>query len=78
MNTTDQIKTNLISRIKAINDIDVLKALQLYFENTEQEPYQLSAEQKNALAEGEDQIKRGECSSHESVMQEMREWLSKK
>jgi hypothetical protein len=50
MNATDQIKTNLISRIKAINDIDVLKALQLYFETTDQEPYQLSADQKNAIA----------------------------
>lgn len=78
MNTTDQIKTNLISRIKVSNDIEVLKALQLYFETSDQEPYQLSAEQKNAIVKGEDEIKRGERSSHESVMQEMREWLSKK
>ena len=78
MDVTAQIKNNLISRIESSKDLDFLKALQTIFDSSEQELYQLSTEQKEAISKSRNQIENGEFTSHESVISEMKEWLSKK
>ncbi|KAA3642517.1 MAG: hypothetical protein DWP98_13835 [Bacteroidetes bacterium] len=78
MVTTAQIKNNLISRIKDSKDLNFLRALQTIFDASEQELYQLSPEQKDAISIGRKQIKNGQFSSNESVISEMKEWLAKK
>ncbi|MGM0635470.1 MAG: hypothetical protein ACQESK_05355 [Bacteroidota bacterium] len=78
MDSTAHIKKNLISRIKNSKDLDFLKALQQILDTSEQELYQLSTEQKEAISKGSEQIKKGQFSSNESVISEMKEWLSKK
>ncbi|MFB9056356.1 hypothetical protein ACFFU9_06315 [Mariniflexile ostreae] len=78
MDIAAQIKNNLISRIKDSKDLNFLKALQTIFDSSEQELYQLSSEQKDAISIGRKQIKKGQFSSNESVISEMKEWLTKK
>ena len=78
MDMTAQIKNNLISRIKDSKDLNFLKALQTIFDTSEQELYQLSAEQEEVISLGRKQIKNGQFSSNESVISEMKEWLAKK
>lgn len=78
MDVTAQIKNNLISRIKESKDLNFLKALQTIFDTSEQELYQLSSEQKNAISNGRKQIKNDQFTGNESVIPEMKEWLSKK
>ncbi len=78
MDITAQIKNNLISRIKDSKDLNFLKALQTIFDTSEQELYQLSSEQKDAISIGRKQITNGQFSSNESVISEMKEWLTKK
>lgn len=78
MDRTAQIKNSLISRIKDSKDLNFLKALQTIFDTSEQELYQLSPEQKDAVSVGRKQIKNGQFSSNEAVISEMKEWLSKK
>lgn len=78
MDVTSQIKNSLISRIESSKDLDFLKALQTIFDLSEQELYQLTTEQKEAISKGRNQIENGEFTSHESVISEMKEWVSKK
>ena len=52
MDTTSQIKNNLISRIKDSQDLNFLKALQTIFDTSEQTLYQLSPEQENSISIG--------------------------
>ena len=78
MDMTSQIKSNLISRIKESKDLNFLKALQTIFDTSEQELYQLSSEQEDAISIGREQIKKGQFSNNESVISEMKECLTKK
>ncbi|SHG06837.1 hypothetical protein SAMN05444483_104298 [Salegentibacter echinorum] len=78
MDMTSQIKSNLISRIKESKDLNFLKALQTIFDTSEQELYQLSSEQEDAISIGREQIKKGLFSNNESVISEMKECLTKK
>ena len=77
MDTADQIKNNLISRIEDSEDLNFLKALQTIFDTSEQPLYQLTSEQEKAISIGRKQIKNGQFSSNESVISEMKEWLVK-
>lgn len=77
MNSTTQIKEKLNSRIKDLNDLSFLKALQTILDSSEQSIYQLSSEQEISILKGREQIKKGEFSRNESVISEMKEWLSK-
>ena len=77
MDMTAQIKNNLISRIKASQDLNFLKALQTIIDSSEQELYQLSHNQKDSISTGRKHINKGQISSHESVISEMKEWLTK-
>lgn len=78
MDLSSQIKNSLIDRIKNSNDLDFLKALQTIFDSSDQGLYELSEEQKVAIAEGKEQIKRGEFEKNDKVISEMREWLKTK
>ena len=78
MDTTAQIKSNLISKIQESQDVNFLKALQTLIDTSEQALYQLSPEQENAITIGREEIKNGKSNTNESVMSEMREWLEKK
>lgn len=78
MDMTAQIKNNLISRIKDSEDLNFLKALQTIFDTSEQALYQLSPEQEHSISIGRKEIKNGQFSSNESVISEMKEWLTKK
>ena len=78
MDMTAQIKNNLISRIKNSSDLSFLKDLQTIFDTSEQSLFQLSSEQETSISVGRKQIETGEFSSNESVISEMKEWLTKK
>ncbi|URM37752.1 hypothetical protein [Flavobacterium anhuiense] len=78
MDLTTQIKKNLISRIKDSNDLNFLNALQTIFDSSEQELYQLSNDQKTAIATSRMEIENGNFHKNEEVISEMREWLKKK
>lgn len=78
MDNTAQIKNSLISKIKDCKDLKFLKTLQTIFELSEQELYQLSSDQKNAISVGRKQIKDGQFSNNQTVMSEMKECQAKK
>lgn len=78
MDLTAQIKKNLISRIKDSKDLNFLNALQTIFDSSEQELYELSADQKMAIDNSQMEIKNGNFHKNDEVISEMREWLKKK
>lgn len=78
MDISAQIKNSLISRIKDSKDLNFLRALQTIFDSSEQSLYELTDEQKKSIEIGQSQIKEGKYKSHDQVMSEINEWLSKK
>ncbi len=78
MDTTKQIKNNLISRIQDSKDLNFLKALQTIFDSSEQALYQLSPEENVAIKAGRKDIQNGNFVANETVISEMKEWLQKK
>lgn len=78
MDTTSQIKKNLISRIKESKDINLLNALQTIFDSSEQALFQLSSEQETAIEVGRNEIKNDQFFKNEEVISEMKQWLKKK
>ncbi|WP_294960316.1 hypothetical protein [uncultured Flavobacterium sp.] len=78
MDMTEQIKENLISRIRDSKDMNFLKALQTIFDSSEQSLYELNSEQQSSIETSRNQIKNGTTHKNEDVISEMREWLKKK
>jgi hypothetical protein len=78
MNTTAQLKKNLILRIKNSQDLNFLNALQTIFDSTEQALYQIPIEQQSTIEIGRNEIKNQQFFKNEEVISEMREWLKKK
>ena len=78
MNTTAQIKENLISRIRDSKDLNFLNALQTIFDSSEQALYQLSPEQQSAIEKGRSEIKNGQFFKNKEVISEMKQRLKKK
>lgn len=78
MNTTAQLKKNLILRIKNSQDLNFLNALQTIFDSTEQSLYQSPIEQQSTIEIGRNEIKNQQFFKNEEVISEMREWLKKK
>ncbi|AXP79839.1 hypothetical protein CJ739_743 [Mariniflexile rhizosphaerae] len=78
MDTTAQIKNNLINRIKNSKDLNFLRALQTIFDTSEQALYELSTEQNKAIEAGRHEITNGTYKEHKEVMSEMKQWLTKK
>jgi len=78
MDTTTQIKNNLINRIQTSTDLSFLKALQTIFDSSEQSLYQLSTEQSQAITIGRKEIKSGHFQENKEVISEMKQWLASK
>ncbi len=78
MDSTIQIKNNLISRIKNSKDTNFLRALQTILDSSEQELYQLSKSQTQSIEEGRNQIKNGDFIENSQAIAEIKEWLKKK
>ncbi|MEQ8925982.1 MAG: hypothetical protein RLO81_09240 [Fulvivirga sp.] len=78
MDSSIQLKNNLISRIKSSKDINFLRALQTIFDSSEQSLYELNEQQKKSIEIGREEIKKGNFKEHGQVMTEMREWLKNK
>ncbi len=75
MNTTTQLKNNLITRIKKSNDIEFLKALQTIFDSSSQSLFELSSEHKESINKGREEIKNGEYISNNQVISDIEKWL---
>jgi len=78
MDSSIQLKNNLISRIKNSNDLNFLRALQTIFDSSEQSLYELNEQQKKSLEIGREDIQNDDFKEHGKVMNEMREWLKNK
>ncbi len=77
MDSSIQIKNNLISRIKSSEDLNFLHALQTIFDTSEQSLYELNEQQMKSIEIGREEIQRGDFKEHGQVMTEMKEWLKK-
>ena len=78
MDSSIQLKNNLISRIKNSNDLNFLWAVQTIFDSSEQSLYELNEQQKKSLEIGREDIQNDDFKEHGKVMNEMREWLKNK
>jgi hypothetical protein len=78
MNTAEQIKRNLISRIENSEDLNFLNALQTIFDSSEQALYKLSSDQGEAIENSRVEIGNEKFHKNEDVISEMKEWLKKK
>jgi len=78
MNTTEQIKRNLISRIKDSEDVNFLNALQTIFDSSEQALYKMSSDQESSVEKSRVEIETGKYHKNDDVISEMKEWLKKK
>ena len=56
MNTTSQIKKNLISRIKESNDLNLINKIQSVLDSSENNLYEVSIEQRAAIQIGRSEI----------------------
>lgn len=77
MHNTTQLKRNLIEKIENSEDLIFLQALQTIIESSEENLFELSSEQENSIEIGRSQIAKGELSTHEDVMLEMKTWLKR-
>jgi len=78
MNSTLQLKNNLITRINNSDDLDFLKALQTIFDSSEQSLFKLNEKQNASIQQGRDDIRKGNSTEHDMFMQETKEWLENK
>lgn len=78
MDSSNQLKKSLISRIKSSEDLHLLQALQTLFDRSEQSLYELNEEQKKSIQVGRQEILNGDFKEHGEVMTEMKAWLKNK
>jgi hypothetical protein len=78
MNTTEQIKRNLISRIEDSEDVNFLNALQTIFDSSEQALYKISLDQEFSIEKSRVEVENGKYHKNDDVISEMKEWLKKK
>ena len=78
MDRTTEIKNNLISRIKASEDLNFLKALETLFDASESSLFKLNSEQEKSIALGRKEINNNQVFNNEMVISEMRQWLESK
>jgi len=77
--TTLDLKRDLIQRIAYINDKSVLDAIKSILDSKSKSTiYETTAEQKENIQEGRNQIARGEFFTNEQVEQEIEKWLKEK
>ena len=78
MDTTAQLKMNLISRINDATDLNFLNALLVIFDSSEQSIHQLDELQQLSIEKGRLEIKSGKIHKNDEVISDMRKWLKKK
>ncbi|MDP3914772.1 MAG: hypothetical protein Q8R96_13655 [Bacteroidota bacterium] len=78
MTTINNLREKLTGKINQIERIDLLEYMLQLIENEEDmSPYQLTAEQQNAVAEALDQYKSGQFISDEDADEEISKWINK-
>ena len=77
--STTGLKERLINKIKSIDDEDILaEAYRLLGAGMDsEEPYMLNSEQKAAIGEAREQIRKGNYLTNHESDQEIDEWLNK-
>lgn len=70
-----EIKENLISRIKNSKDLNLLKALQVIFDSSENELYQLNQKQLSSIEQGRKDVIEGKTKDHSEVIKDTKTWL---
>lgn len=76
--STAELKIDLIKKIATITDEAQLKEiLQFLSFQMDQSTFITTDEEKNAIAEAREQIKKGEVSTNRDVQNELMEWLKK-
>ena len=78
MDKTTQIKNNLISRIKASEDLNFLKALETLIDASESSLFKLNSEQEKSIALGRKEINSNKSFDNKMVISEMKRWLESK
>ena len=78
MDSTIQIKNNLISRIKNSNDLNFIRAIQTIFDTAEQELFQLNDAQNKSIDISRAEINKGDYTDNKQVISDIRQWLKKK
>ena len=74
---TSIMKEQLINKISSLKDKGFIEDLyQLLFKNSDQDNvFNLSAEQKRAVAEAREQYRKGEIISNEEIQSTSKKWL---
>ena len=74
------LKEQLIKKIQATTDKDILEEVYRLLEINfnDDEVYHLTTEQKNAIKEAQNQIKKGDYLTEEQANNQVEEWLKKK
>lgn len=75
MDSTIQMKNNLISRIQSSKDVKFLKALQTIFDSSEQSLFELNEQQMESIDVSKNEIKNGESLENSKAISNLREWL---
>jgi hypothetical protein len=78
MTAINNLRDKLTGKINQIERIDLLEYMLQLIENEENIiPYQLTAEQQNAVAEALDQYESGQFISDEDADKEISKWINK-
>jgi hypothetical protein len=77
--TVIELRKKLIGKINRIKNDKILEEIYRLIENeeTDLDVYLLSTDQKNAIAEAQQQIKNGDYLTDEQADKEIDEWLNK-
>jgi DICT domain-containing protein len=77
--STLELRQLLIEKIQTTDDTDLLQEATRLFDvaAAEQEVYVLSVSEKEDIATARQQIKNGECFTHEQANQLVNEWLNR-
>lgn len=78
MDSTIQIKNNLILRIQNSNDLNFLTALQTIFDSAEQELFKLNEFHEKSIEISRAEIKNGKFTENSKAISETKEWLKKR
>lgn len=75
MSAITELRLELISKIKMIEDEDQLKILLSWLDDVSTKPYALSVEEEASIKRGLKDLDEGKIHSHEEVMSRTKKWL---
>jgi hypothetical protein len=78
MSSVSSLKKDIISRIRASDDIDFLSAIKTILSKKEEDVFKLSQEQIEAIEAGMADVEAGRTIPHEEVMANIKSWLNEK